>query len=173
MHWVPSLRGFPSFAFKTVPVIIWLTMALPRPFKRALPALPLSTPFSSRRSVVRCTSLALCPLVVVQASQNFQSIYPRQWILVFVCVCGWKHCGVHWWCIINIVKSVLWRRRRRRRRRNTNKTKQTNTTTTTNNNGNNNNNNNNNKNNNNNNSNNNKRKKERKKEGSVCAGPVN
>ena len=45
---------FPNVAFETVPMFVWLTMAFPRPFKEDRLALPLSTPLSSRRSMVWC-----------------------------------------------------------------------------------------------------------------------
>ena len=54
---IPSFRSFPSVAFVTVQVFVWLTMALSRPLKEDRPALPLSTPLSSRRSMVRCPGL--------------------------------------------------------------------------------------------------------------------
>jgi len=40
----PSLRSFPNVAFKTVPLFVWSTVALSRPFKEDSLALPLSTP---------------------------------------------------------------------------------------------------------------------------------
>ena len=49
-----SLRNFPSVAGETVPMFVWLTMALSRPFKEGSLALPLSTPLSSWRLVVLC-----------------------------------------------------------------------------------------------------------------------
>jgi len=48
----PSHRSFPSIAFKTVPMFVWLTIALSRPFKEDHLALPLSTSLSSRRMCV-------------------------------------------------------------------------------------------------------------------------
>ena len=54
----PSLRSFPNVVFETVPMLVWLTMALSRPFKEDRLALPLSTPLPSRRSLVWC--LWLC-----------------------------------------------------------------------------------------------------------------
>ena len=50
----PSLRSFPNFAFETVPMFVWLTMALARPFKEDRLALPLSTPLSSFLSLLKC-----------------------------------------------------------------------------------------------------------------------
>ena len=52
MRSTPSLRSFPNVAFETVPMFVWLTMALSRPFKKDRLVLPLSTPLSSRRSMV-------------------------------------------------------------------------------------------------------------------------
>ena len=51
---IPSFRSFPNVVFETVPVLVWLTMALSRPLKEDRPSLPLSTPLSSRRSMVWC-----------------------------------------------------------------------------------------------------------------------
>ena len=45
-------HNFASVAPETVPVFVWQTMALSRPFKEDRRALPLSTPLSSRRSVM-------------------------------------------------------------------------------------------------------------------------
>ena len=38
----PCLSGFPNVAFETVPMFVWLTMALSRPFRKDRLALPLS-----------------------------------------------------------------------------------------------------------------------------------
>ena len=70
MHSTLSIRGFPNVAFETVPVFVWLTMALSRPFKEDRLALPLSTPLSSRRSMM---PLALCPHVRVSSSSTLQA----------------------------------------------------------------------------------------------------
>ena len=72
MRSAPSLRSFPSVALETVPMLVWLMMALSRPLKEDRWALPLSTPLSSRRSMA-VMSLALCPQVVSQAPQRFRS----------------------------------------------------------------------------------------------------
>ena len=50
----PSLRSFPNIAFETVPMFVWPTTAILHPFKEDHLARPLSTPLSSRRSMVRC-----------------------------------------------------------------------------------------------------------------------
>ena len=52
MRSTPSLRRFPKVVFEMIPMFVCLTMALSRPFKEDRLALPLSTPLSSRRSVV-------------------------------------------------------------------------------------------------------------------------
>ena len=59
MRSIPSLRSFPNVALETVPMFVWLTMALPRPFRKDRLALPLSTPLSSRRSIVWCPWLCV------------------------------------------------------------------------------------------------------------------
>ena len=61
MRSIPSLASFLNVAFNTVPVFVWLTMALSRPFKEDRLALPLSTPLCSMRSMV------LCPVCFVPA----------------------------------------------------------------------------------------------------------
>ena len=52
MRPTPSLRGSPKVAFETIPVFVSLTMVVSHPFKEDCLALPLSTPLSSRQSVV-------------------------------------------------------------------------------------------------------------------------
>ena len=54
MRSTQSLRRFHSIAFETVPMFVWLTMALSRPFKEYRLPLPLSTPLFSRRSMAWC-----------------------------------------------------------------------------------------------------------------------
>ena len=65
MRSAPSLRGFSNVAFETVPVFVWLTMALSRPFKEDCLAII--------QAIDGVMSLALCPQVVSQASQHFRS----------------------------------------------------------------------------------------------------
>ena len=48
---------FPSVSFETVPVFVWLTMALSRPFKENCRAHPLFAPFTSRWLRVWCSWL--------------------------------------------------------------------------------------------------------------------
>ena len=60
MRSTTSLRSLPNIAFETVLMFVWLTMALSRPFKEDRLALPLSTPLSSRRSMVWCPWLCAC-----------------------------------------------------------------------------------------------------------------
>ena len=69
MRPTPSIRSFPNVLFETVPMFVWLTMALSRPFKEDRLALPISTLLSSRRSMVWCP----CPQVVSQIPQHFRS----------------------------------------------------------------------------------------------------
>ena len=63
------LSSFPNVAFETVPMFIWLTMALYHSFKEDRLVLPLSTPLSSRIDGVMM-SLVLSPEVVPQAPQH-------------------------------------------------------------------------------------------------------
>ena len=48
MRTTPSLRSFPSVAFETVPMFVWLTMVLSRPFKELFLFLRLSPPGQQR-----------------------------------------------------------------------------------------------------------------------------
>ena len=48
MRYTPSLRSLPNVALETVPMFVWLAMAISRPFKEDRLALPLSVPLSSR-----------------------------------------------------------------------------------------------------------------------------
>ena len=70
MRSAPSLRSFPNVAFETAPMFVWLTMALSRPIKEDRLALPLSTPFSSNRSMVWCPWLV--PAGSVSSFSTFQ-----------------------------------------------------------------------------------------------------
>ena len=54
MRSTPILRSFPNVALETIPVFVWLTRALFRPFKEDNLALLLSTSLSSRQSMVWC-----------------------------------------------------------------------------------------------------------------------
>ena len=54
MHSTSSHRSFPNVALETVPMLVGLTMALSHPLKEDRWALPLSTPLSSRWSIVWC-----------------------------------------------------------------------------------------------------------------------
>ena len=57
----PSVTHFPSDPFETVPVSVWMTVALSRPFYEDLSALPLSTPRSLLPVIDGVISLAVCP----------------------------------------------------------------------------------------------------------------
>ena len=70
MHFPPSLRSFPNTAFETVPMFVWLTTALPHPFKEDHLVLLLSTPLSSRRSLVKKVSAT--PLNSISQGQTWQ-----------------------------------------------------------------------------------------------------
>ena len=73
----PRLRSFPNVAFETVAMFVRLTMALSRPFMNDRPALPLSTPLSSRRLMVWCPWL--CPRSPVQMCAGVGSALSRTW----------------------------------------------------------------------------------------------
>ena len=62
-----SISSFPNVAFLTVPVSVWLTVALSRLVDRRT----LSTPLL--QAIDGVTSLALCPQVVSQCRQHFRS----------------------------------------------------------------------------------------------------
>ena len=63
MRSAPSFRSFANVAFETVPMFVWLTMALSRPFKEDRLELPLSTPLL--QVIYDVMSLALCQQVVL------------------------------------------------------------------------------------------------------------
>ena len=69
MRSVPSLTSFPNVALETVPVLVWLMMALSGPFREDHLAILHSTPLSSRPSMAWCR----CPQVMSQAPQHFRS----------------------------------------------------------------------------------------------------
>ena len=50
-RYTPSLGGFLSVVYETVPVLVWLMMALSRPFKEGRQPLPLSIPLFSERAM--------------------------------------------------------------------------------------------------------------------------
>ena len=67
----PRLKCFPKVAFETVPLFVWLTMALSRPFKgRSSNASSFHD--SLLQAVDGVMSSALCPQVVSQATQHFR-----------------------------------------------------------------------------------------------------
>ena len=72
MHSIQSLRSFPNVALETVPMLVWLTMALSRPLKQDRWAFSLSTPYLLQ-AIDGVMSLALCPHVVSQAPKHFRS----------------------------------------------------------------------------------------------------
>ena len=52
IRYTPSLGSFLNVFFETVPMLVGLTKALSRPLKEGRRVVPLSTPLSSRRSMV-------------------------------------------------------------------------------------------------------------------------
>ena len=90
MRSTPSLRRFPNVALRTVPVLVWLPMALsPRPVKEDRWALPLSTPLSSRRSMVWCPWLCARRYSVSSSStlQIFRAATRLLWSKAFNKAC--------------------------------------------------------------------------------------
>ena len=75
MHSTPSLRSFPSAAFKSVLMLVWLRMALSNPFNYDCQSLPLSTNLHRSLSLQGnwwCDALGFGPTAVVsQAPQHF------------------------------------------------------------------------------------------------------
>ena len=57
----PCLRSFCNVAYETVPMFVWLTMVLSRPFEEDRLALPLSTPLSSRRPKLQALVYDILP----------------------------------------------------------------------------------------------------------------
>ena len=64
----------PTLPFETVQMLVWLTMALFRPFKEDRLVLLLSTPLFSRRSMV-WWPLALCPQGVFTCVKRLAPLY--------------------------------------------------------------------------------------------------
>ena len=62
---------------ETVPVLVWLTMALSRLFREDRLALPLCTPLSPRQ-IDGVMSVALCPQVMSQAPQHLHWLFGTQ-----------------------------------------------------------------------------------------------
>ena len=71
-----SNRSFPNVAFETVPMFVWLTMALSRPFNEDHLA-PYFHSFhaSLLQAIGGVMSLTVCPQVMSQAPQHFRSSY--------------------------------------------------------------------------------------------------
>ena len=67
MRSTPSRRSFPNVAFETVPMFVWLTMALSRPVRKDRLVLPLSTYASPLQAIDGVMSLALCTSIYSHA----------------------------------------------------------------------------------------------------------
>ena len=77
---IPSLRRFPNVAFETVPMFVWLAVALCRPFKEDRPAPSLPTPPGDRKRDV----LGFVTQVVSDSSSStFQIFRNNFWWLFF------------------------------------------------------------------------------------------
>ena len=89
----------PNVAFETVPMFVWLTMALSRPFKEDRLTLPLSTPlspgdrwyhvfgFEPSGSVSSSSTLQILGLYVYPRVGSF-TLCVCVWVCVCVCVCA-------------------------------------------------------------------------------------
>ena len=71
MRSTPSLRRFPSIAFNAVPMFVWLTMALSRPFKEDRRSLS-SFHASLLRAIDGVMTLVFVPADSVSSSSMFQ-----------------------------------------------------------------------------------------------------
>ena len=80
MHSITSLRSFPNVAFETVPMFVWLTMALSRPFKEDHLAVSLSTLLSGIPKG-SCWSLLSSAVLCSWADSLWSPLL----------------CTVHWW----------------------------------------------------------------------------
>ena len=69
----PSLRNLPNVAFKTLPMFVWLTMALSRPFFQGISSISSSFNASLLQAIDGVMSLALCPQIVSQVPQHFRA----------------------------------------------------------------------------------------------------
>ena len=82
MRFTSSFRRFPNIAFDTVPMDLWLTMALSRPFKEDRLAHPLSMSLCFRRSMVRCPWLFPAGSVSCSSAlQIFRDTSHLRWLL--------------------------------------------------------------------------------------------
>ena len=79
----PSHRSFSSVVFETVPMFIWLTMALSRPFKEDCLALLFSMPLSSRRSMVWV--FGFVPAGSVSSCSTFQVYWEASYLWGLLC----------------------------------------------------------------------------------------
>ena len=73
----PRLSVVPNGSLETVPMSVWLTMALSRPHKEDRWELPLSTPLSSKRPMVRCPWLCAVFCVENKRSSYYDKRYTR------------------------------------------------------------------------------------------------
>ena len=76
--------------FETIPMFVLLTMALSYPFKKDRLALPLSTPLSSRKSMVWC--LWLVPAGSVSSSSTPQTFRGASHLWGLLCPPVWLLC---------------------------------------------------------------------------------
>ena len=75
----PSVRCFHLVLPESVPMFVWLTVTFPHAFKEDHQALPLSTPLSSKQSIVPC--LWLC----VSSSSTFEIFWGTSCLWWLLC----------------------------------------------------------------------------------------
>ena len=93
------LRSYPNVALETVPMFVWLTTALSRPFKKIVcRALPLSTPLSSRRSLawftLRGCGVCYVKPVLNRLSSEIQGTALGKCLRAWTCVYRFMPAGV-------------------------------------------------------------------------------
>ena len=102
VHSTLSVQSVPNIAYETVPMFIWLIMALSCPFKEDQ-ALPLPMPLSSRW-LLSVLPLASCLKVLSQASQHLTSSEMQATYVCFPCksiCCHSFHSLVECWTTDN------------------------------------------------------------------------
>ena len=78
----PSVRCFHLVLPESVPMFVWLTVTFPHAFKEDHQALPLSTPLSSKQSIVPCLWLVMVALPTSLSARSFAFTpsCPKQYI---------------------------------------------------------------------------------------------
>ena len=80
-----SLRSFPNVAFETVPMFVWLTMTLSRPFNEDRLALRPSTPSSLLYAIDGCDVLGFVLAGSVSSSSTLQVFREASYLWGLLC----------------------------------------------------------------------------------------